>query len=80
MSIFRISDYYRKPETKRKEKLPTKSKTAKCTFCGKSGTTLHFGKEKRTLCREHLIQLNRKHEQYDVQFTKANRLEMKRND
>ena len=57
-----------------KTKLPTASKTKKCTYCGKSGTTIMFGKEKRTLCRDHIIQLNSKHDTYEAVFTRANKL------
>ena len=53
----------------KKVKFGTKEKTAKCTFCGKSGTRIKFGKEVRTLCKFHLMQLNRKHQ--EVQVTKA---------
>lgn len=58
----------------KRTKIPTQSKTKKCTFCGKSGTQLRFGKEKRTLCKEHLLQLNSKHDKYYPVFKKASEL------
>ena len=61
----------------KKQKFDTKSKTVKCTFCGKPGTTIKFGKEKRTLCKDHLAKLNAKHQDVQVNtstFVKASKL------
>lgn len=61
----------------KKVKLATQDKTKKCTFCGLPGTRIPFGKEVRTLCKNHLKKLNAKHEKFDVTsttFTKASQL------
>lgn len=61
----------------KKVKFDTKSKTKKCTFCGKPGTTIYFGKDKRTLCKFHLAKLNAKHQEVQVNkdtFVKASEL------
>lgn len=61
----------------KREKFATKNKTKKCTFCNLSGTTILFGKEKRTLCKLHLVQLNKKHEKVLLDsntFKKASKL------
>ena len=53
----------------KKIRLGTNEKTKKCTYCGKPGIVIYFGKEKRTLCKLCRIKLNRKHQ--EVQVTKA---------
>lgn len=61
----------------KKVKFDTKSKTKKCTFCDLPGTTILFGKEKRTLCKIHLAKLNAKHLEVQVNkdtFVKASKL------
>lgn len=61
----------------KKVKFDTKSKTKKCTYCGKPGTTIRFGKEVRTLCKDHLKKLNAKHQEVQVNkdtFVKASKL------
>jgi len=58
-----------------KQKFDTKSKTVKCTYCGKPGTKIRFGKENRTLCKDHLAKLNAKHQEFqvnDLTFVRGN--------
>lgn len=61
----------------KKEKFGKKEKTKKCTYCNKPGTAIRFGKEVRTLCKDHLSKLNRKHQEVQVNddtFKKASEL------
>ena len=61
----------------RKEKFGKKEKSHKCTYCNKPGTRIKFGKEVRTLCKDHLAKLNAKHQEIQVNndtFKKANQL------
>lgn len=60
-----------------KVRFGTKEKTKKCTFCGLPGTTIRFGNENRTLCRDHIKKLNAKHDHHSVTkdtFKKASQL------
>ena len=52
-----------------KVRFGTKEKTKKCTFCDLPGTTITFGNENRTLCKNHLKKLNAKHDKFDVTST-----------
>ena len=61
----------------KKERYGKKEKTKRCTYCNLPGTTILFGKDKRTLCKFHLSQLNAKHEQHTISsstFKKASEL------
>ena len=70
----------KKPNAQRymkKERFGKKEKTHKCTFCGMPGTRITFGKEVRTLCKDHLAKLNAKHQEVQVNkdtFKKASEL------
>jgi len=61
----------------KKVRFATQDKTKKCTFCGMPGTIIFFGKEKRTLCKDHIRKLNAKHQEVQVNndtFKKASEL------
>lgn len=63
----------------KRERFGKLEKTKRCGApdCKMPGTTIKFGKEVRILCRDHLQQLNRKHEKYTVTrdtFKKASEL------
>ena len=54
-----------------KIRLPTQSKTKKCSICGMSGSTITVSNQKFIRCQRHIREFNMKSEIHEVVFERA---------